>query len=203
MCGRYLIATEDEILEMREILDEINERYKNMPEAATVKTGEIFPTETAPVLVRGEKKPQAAQMKWGFPKWQGGGVIINARAETVPDKPTFRSSLEARRCVVPTTGFFEWRQEEGRKKTKYLFRLPETKLLYLAGLYNVFRDGARVYDAYVILTADANASVSPYHNRMPLVLLPDEVNAWLTDTAFAYEHVQRPCRAMLEAAAAL
>jgi putative SOS response-associated peptidase YedK len=203
MCGRYLIAMEDEIIEMREILDEINERYKDTPEAATVKTGEVFPTETAAVLVRGDGKPQAVQMRWGFPKWQGSGVIINARAETAQDKLMFRPSLESRRCVVPTTGFFEWRQEESKKKAKYLFRLPETKMLYLAGLYSVFRDGPRSFDAYVILTADANASMSPYHNRMPLVLLPDETHAWLTDTAFAYEHVQRPCRAMLEAAAAL
>lgn len=200
MCGRYQIEADADI-DMDEILDEINERYKDTSEAASV--GEVCPTDTAPVLIRGDNKPQARLMKWGFPKWQGGGVIINARAETVQDKLAFRPSLESRRCILPTTGFFEWHQEEGRKKTKYLFRLPETKMLYLAGLYGVFHDSQRPYDAYVILTADANPSMSPYHDRMPLVLLPDDKDKWLTDPGFAYEYVQRPCRAMLKAAAVL
>ena len=200
MCGRYQIEAETDN-DMDEILDEINERYKDIPE--TAKTGEVCPTDIAPVLIRGNNKPQAVLMKWGFPKWQGDGVIINARAETVQDKLAFRPSLESRRCVIPATGFFEWRQEQGKKKTKYLFRLPETKMLYLAGLYNVFRDGSRSYDAYVILTAEANSSMSPYHDRMPLVLLPDDKCRWLTDPGFAYEYVQRPCRAVLKASVVL
>ena len=199
MCGRYQIDAEADI-EIREILDKINERYKGTPE--TAKIGEVCPTDAAPVLICGDSNPQAKLMKWGFPKWQGGGVIINARAETAQDKLAFRPSLESRRCVIPTTGFFEWRQEQG-KKSKYLFRLPETKMLYLAGLYNIYRDGPRSYDAYVILTAEANPSMSPYHDRMPLVLLRDDKDKWLTDPGFAYEYVQRPCRAMLEASAAL
>jgi putative SOS response-associated peptidase YedK len=199
MCGRYQIAAEDDIIEMREILDEISKRYKSAPEAvAAVKTGEACPTDTSPVLIQGKQKPQAVLMKWGFPK-QGGGVIINARAETAEEKPTFRLSLESRRCVVPTVGFFEWRQEGGRKKTKYLFRLPGAKMLYLAGLYGVFQDGPRSWAGYVVLTSPANASVSPYHDRMPLVLMPDEIGPWLTDTAFAQAFVQRPCAVMLEA----
>ena len=200
MRGRYLIEAEADT-DMDEILDELNGRCKDTPE--TAKAGEVCPTDTAPILIRGGDRPQAVLMKWGFPKWQGEGVIINARAETAQDKLAFRPSLTSRRCVVPTTGFFEWRQENGKKKTKYLFRLPETKLLYLAGLYGGFKDGSRSYDAFVILTAPANPSVSPYHDRMPLVLLPDDSNKWLTDTGFAYEYVQRPCRAMLEAAAVL
>jgi putative SOS response-associated peptidase YedK len=204
---------EDEILEMREILNEINERYKDAPEAAAAKTGEVFPTDTAPVLIRAGETPQALLMKWGFPKppqrryassgapiLQGSGVVINARAETAQDKISFRPSLSSRRCVVPTTGFFEWRQDDGKKKTKYLFRLPETKMLYLAGLYNTFKSEPAPYEAYVILTTTANPSVAPYHDRMPLVLTPDNIDAWLTDTAFAYEYVQRLCRTMLEAA---
>jgi len=202
MCGRYQIAMEDDIIAMREILDEINERYKDIPESAAAKTGEIFPTDTVPVLIPGSGKPQAILMKWGFPKpSQQRGVIINARAETAQDKPTFRSSLVSRRCVVPTTGFFEWRQESGEKKAKYLFRLSETKMLYLAGLYGVFKDGSHPYNAYVILTTSANPSVAPYHDRMPLVLMPDDTARWLSDTAFAHEYARCICPAMLHATA--
>lgn len=200
MCGRYLIEAQADT-EMDDILDELSEHSQDSSETAAAKTGEICPNDAAPVLIRGGEKPQFVLMKWGFPKWQGGGVIINARAETAQDRLAFRPSLTSRRCVIPTTGFFEWRQEDGRKKTKYLFRLPDTKMLYLAGLYDVFRDSPRSYHAYVILTAAANPSVASHHDRMPLVLMPDDVDAWLSDTGFAYEYVQRPCRAMLEATA--
>ena len=85
----------------------------------------------------------------------GSGVIINARAESALEKKIFRFPLVERRCVVPTTGF-EWRQEANGKKTKHLFRLPETKMLYLAGLYNNYAEGNVTNDAYVILTTSAN-----------------------------------------------
>ena len=199
MCGRYQIAAEADIFEMRNILDEINKRYRSAPETiAAIKTGEACPTDTSPVLIQGKQKSRAVLMKWGFPK-PGGGVIINARAETAAEKPVFRLSLESRRCVVPTAGFFEWRREGGRKKTKYLFRLPGAKMLYLAGLYGIFQSGLRSWAGYVILTGPANASVSPYHDRMPLVLLPDGIEPWLTDAAFAQAFVQRPCAVILEA----
>jgi putative SOS response-associated peptidase YedK len=189
---------EEDIIEMREILDEINERYKGTSEAAVAKTGEIFPTDTAPILIAAENKPQVRLMKWGFPKWQASGVIINARGETVHTKLPFRPSLASRRCTVPTTGFFEWRKDV-IKKGKYLFRMPQSKMLYLAGLYGIFQDGPRSWAGYVILTGPANASVSPYHDRMPLVLLPDEIEPWLADAAFARTFVQRPCEVALEA----
>ncbi len=187
MCGRYLIAVEEEIIEFRQILAEINERYKDTPLLASMSTGEIFPTNVAPVLVLGKAKPQAALMKWGFPKWQGSGVIINARAESALEKNMFHKSLMERRCVVPTTGFFEWRQE-GNSKTKYLFQLQKSKILYLAGLYNMF--SAKPSEAYVVLTTAANSQVAPYHHRMPLVLEAENVDAWLSDTTFALDYVQ-------------
>ncbi len=193
MCGRYLVVTEGEILEYREIINEINERYKDTPALDAMATGEVFPTNIAPVLVSGEGSPRPLLMKWGFPKWQGSGVIINARSETAPDKKMFRSPLMKRRCVIPSSGFFEWRQEQG-KKVKYLFRLPETKLLYMAGIADTFSD------SYVIITTQANEWMAPYHNRMPLILAPDSIDKWLSDLPFALNFMHAPCEAMLEAA---
>ena len=196
MCGRYLILTEDEIIEYREIINEVNERYKDSPLLSQMATGEVFPTNVAPVLISEDDKPHATLMKWGFPKWQGSGVIINARAETALERKTFHLPLIQKRCVVPTAGFFEWRQDNG-KKQKYLFRLPQTKMLYLAGLYNTFEQ----LPAYTILTTAANPSVSPYHDRMPLVLEASSIDAWLSDTPFALDYVKRPCSMELHAAA--
>ncbi len=193
MCGRYLAITEGEILEYREIINEVNERYKDTPEREAMVTGEVFPTHIAPVLVAGPNKPQPVLMKWGFPKWQGSGVIINARSETALEKKMFRSPLMTRRCVIPSAGFFEWRQEQG-KKVKYLFRQPETKRLYMAGFADTFSD------SYVIITTKANEWMAPYHNRMPLILPPSNVDNWLNDLPFALGCVHAPCEARLEAA---
>lgn len=195
MCGRYLALTEGEILEYREIINEVNERYKDMPLLGTMKSGEIAPTDVAPVLVAGKSNACAALMKWGFPKWQGSGVVINARAETALDKKMFRVPLLSRRCVIPSAGFFEWKQGDGRKKDKYLFRIPDTKRLNMAGFYDTFSG----VHAYVILTTAANASMAGYHSRMPLILSPDDVDQWLCDKDFAADYVGRPCGAVLTA----
>lgn len=135
MCGRYLAVMEGEIVEYREIINEVNERYKDTPVLKAMAAGEVFPTHIAPVLAAGDGKATPLLMKWGFPKWQGGGVIINARSETALEKKMFRTPLMKHRCVIPSAGFFEWRPEQGRKQ-KYLFRLPETKQLYMAGLFD-------------------------------------------------------------------
>lgn len=196
MCGRYQIASEEGIIEIREIIDEVNERYKNTPALSAMKTGEISPAEIAPILISGIDKPQAKLMKWGFPKWDGKGVVINSRSETAFEKKAFRSSLLNRRCVIPTTGFFEWQKRDGGK-SKFLFRLPETKMLYLAGLY----EKSPIEDTYVIMTTAANPFISLYHDRMPLILEPDMIRAWLSSTEFALEYIQQPCHAALEATA--
>lgn len=197
MCGRYLVVTEDEILEYREIINEVNERYKDTPALEAMATGEVFPTNIAPVLVPDQDRLHPMLMKWGFPKWQGKGVIINARSETALDKKMFRLPLMKRRCVIPSAGFFEWRQEQG-KKVKYLFRLPETKMLYMAGFADTFFGT----DSYVIITTEANEWIAPYHNRMPLILTPDNVNNWLYDLPFALDYMHAPCKAELEATGA-
>ncbi|MDE7245783.1 MAG: SOS response-associated peptidase, partial [Oscillospiraceae bacterium] len=113
MCGRYSLAP-DESKEIARIVAEVQSRFGS----AGIRTGEIFPTNTVPILLAEGQEMAPRPMTWGFPGFRGKGVIINARGETTPDKPMFRRSLLERRCVVPTTGFYEW----DRKKTKYRFR---------------------------------------------------------------------------------
>jgi putative SOS response-associated peptidase YedK len=198
MCGRYSVYTEQENIELREIMEEIDRRYNQAPERERMRTGEIFPTHTVPILAAEGAGCAARLMQWGFPKWQGPGVIINARGETAAQKQTFRGPLRTGRCIVPTTGFFEWRHEGGRTKEKYLFRLPEQPMLYLAGLYKpVAQAGAPPTDTFVILTTEANESVRDYHDRMPLILQPEQMDDWLHDADAAVDFVQSPCRAQL------
>lgn len=172
MCGRYT-GNEEDSDEIRAIYSRTRVEYPDTPLA----TGEIFPTDTVPVLTGAEQTPRPAV--WGYPRFDGRGVIINARAESVSEKPSFRDSFLNRRCVVPTTGYYEWSKD----KVKYRFNLPGTRLLYLGGVWKAFPDGVR----FVILTTAPNASVSDVHPRMPLVLTDETVGLWTGSTGTALQ----------------
>lgn len=169
MCGRYTFFTDKELSEINDIIEQVsNDTQRNK-----MKTGEVFPTDVVPVLVPEKKNVVAHLFTWGFPSFNNKGVIINARSETVHEKRMFKSSLETRRCVVPSTGFYEW----DSKKKKFLFNLPDSPLLYMAGIYNQFEGENR----YLILTTDSNSSVLDVHKRMPVVLPKDKIEDWLFD----------------------
>lgn len=187
MCGRYYIDDSDEIEEMQKILHEAKGLYKNVPELAAIKTGEIFPSDTVPIIALNNAKNYVALMKWGYPKYSAPGLIINARAETALEKPLFKDGILLRRCIVPTTGFFEWKHVSGKtKKEKYLIRPTDSPMLYLAGLYNIYvNDNGNTYKSFVILTSSANDSIRPIHDRMPIIIDETEKDMWLNDTQFA------------------
>lgn len=157
MCGRYTIFTDQQNDEMADILQQVQNQ---------VKTDEIYPTNPAPVILA--DKVQA--FYWGFLKFKSTGVIINARAETVAEKKVFKNSLAKRRCIIPATGFYEW-----KNKQKYYFIIPNQPVLYMAGIYNEFHKKPH----FIILTTAANASVEKIHDRMPLVLEKTMVEDWI------------------------
>ena len=135
--------------------------------------GDICPSQVAPVLVsRGEKIVGEFQ-QWGLPGFRGRQQIINARAETVTEKPMFRRSVAFQRCVIPATGFYEW----DSAKHKYFFQMPGQPI-YLAGIY----DNINGVNCFIILTTEPNDSVAPIHDRMPLLLSHEQVRPWLVDT---------------------
>ena len=117
-------------------------------------------------------KPISAEiLKWGFPGFDKGKLLINARAESVKTKSTFADSFASRRCVLPAAGFYEW----DRKKEKVTFRLGDKPILYLAGIYRPYGAEKR----FVVLTREANDSMRPVHDRMPLILSKEEVRPWV------------------------
>ena len=113
----------------------------------------------------------AELLQWGFPGFDKGKLLTNARAESVKDRPTFADSYAARRCVLPAAGFYEW----DKKKEKVIFTVPENRILYLAGIYRPYGEEKR----FVVLTREANASMAPVHDRMPLILSREEVRPWV------------------------
>lgn len=174
MCGRFTI--DPAAKEMRAILAALG------PQAPLVKTGDVYPGDAAPVLVAATEGMAVRAMSWGFPRWDKRGVVFNARAETALVKPMFRTALRNHPVVIPTTGFYEWKAIPGsRKKEKYRFRRNGEEVLYLAGFaeaLEVPREG--VSHCFTILTTEANASMAPYHDRMPVLLAREERKAWLT-----------------------
>ena len=156
MRGRYTISIDEQ--EIRDIVNAITQRHPD----AEFKTGEIYPTNPAPVLLAGQDDIRPDVAVWGFPNFRSkSGVIINARAETALDKKSFRESLLSRRCVIPSTGFFEWAKDA--KKTKIpVPRNWESTVVYGRILQRVWR-GTAVCD--------------PHHGRKPVCQRYPQPNA--------------------------
>ena len=123
------------------------------------------------VVLMGMKEVRTEQMQWGFTQQYQEGLLINARAETVLSKPSFRDSMRHCRCVIPAAGFYEW----NKAKEQVSFRMPQSKILYMAGIWQPTAKEKQ----FTILTTSPNDSVSPVHDRMPLVLTSEEIIPWI------------------------
>ena len=140
------------------------------------RRGDICPSQSAAVVTGKKPHLTAEEMIWGFPQYQKSGLLINARAETVLERKMFRESVLHRRCMIPARSFYEWDPD----RNKVTFQSENQSILYMAGFYNQFRGE----DRFIILTAEANASVKPVHHRMPLLLDRKEVEDWIYDDTF-------------------
>jgi putative SOS response-associated peptidase YedK len=134
--------------------------------------GEIFPTNIVPVQT-GPR--EFVPMKWGFTDFRGN-PLINARSETALEKKTFRDSMQKRRCLIPASGYYEWRKTDGGK-VKHRFFLPG-KTLHLAACWRE-EEGRPVF---VILTRNAAGGAERIHERMPVIIPDSRIDAWLCDT---------------------
>lgn len=170
MCGRYYVD-EEMLHEIKKITRKIDEKFGN------VRTGEILPSQNAMVLTGKTPELSAEIMQWGFPRYDKKGLIINARAESVKEKKTFRDSAIHRRCIVPAAHYFEWDKE----KSKTTLSRTDEGIVYMAGIYQYFQNVER----FVILTTEANSSVFKIHDRMPLILEEKELEGWIYDNELA------------------
>ncbi|WAM34007.1 SOS response-associated peptidase [Caldicellulosiruptor morganii] len=178
MCGRYLFLPDRQIEEIKNILQRINQKFQGSSFLSKLKTGEIFPTDLAAVVVAGDTEKDATIARWGFPIEGKKQVIINARAETLLEKWTFKK-IANQRCLIPAAGFYEW-QKKGDGKQKLLIKPRETPVFYMAGLYDRIKleDGGEI-DAFVIITTEANSQIKPVHSRMPAILKKEHEDIWL------------------------
>lgn len=164
MCARFTI--DGEVISAAAELTETQN-----PEISALPRGDICPSEQTLIIASHREQLHAGLMQWGFPQADGKGLLINARSESVLEKPTFRNSILSRRCVIPARSFYEW----DAKKNQITFSDPAQQVLFFAGIYNRFAGKPR----FTILTTAANESVSRFHDRMPVLLSKDELEPWI------------------------
>ncbi len=197
MCGRFtLTSDEDEIITRFEVQDTFRD-------TRLVPRFNIAPSQQVAVVVSKGGRRVLDTYKWGLiPFWvkdlKKMKPMINARCETLMEKPFFKTALSRRRCVIPADGFYEWKQEAAAGvKSPVWIHFGGGKLFGLAGLWDEWRspDGEVIRTCTIITTA-ANSAMSPIHDRMPVILLPDAESLWLdesvTDPARLLQ-VARPC----------
>lgn len=173
MCGRY------ELHEPGEIRD----RFATENDIELTPRYNIAPTQVLPVITNKEHKT-IELMRWGLvPSWAAdlsiGYKMINARAETIDSKPSYKKAFRSQRCLVPATGFYEWKRE-GKTKIPYYFHLKDKTLFAFAGLYNIWHDKeGKEYKTYTIVTTTPNHVVEPIHDRMPVILKKEDEDTWV------------------------
>ena len=149
----------------------------------------IAPTQLIPSILSapgGEKKLQ--MLRWGLiPSWAKdakiGAKLINARAETVSEKPSFRAAFKRRRCLIVADGFYEWQRQE-KQKQPYCFRLQNAQLFAFAGLWEQWKSPDEdIINSCTILTTEANDLLRPIHDRMPVILESKDYGLWLDSEA--------------------
>ena|SRR5689334_3869152 len=177
MCSRYFLDADGNVIAYT---------FRVPPDTAIRKRFNIAPTQEAPVVrVSRTGEREIAMLRWGLvPAWakelRVGTKMINARAEGVDAKPAFRDAVKRRRCIVPATGFFEWQGEPGRKQP-FAITVPGQPLFAFAGLWERWKPAeGEAVETFTIVTTDANEAVARIHDRMPVILPPDAVDAWLT-----------------------
>ena len=186
MCGRYYIREEDSASDLQEIIDQLNRKGQ------TVKTGEIFPSDTVPVIANSKSmQPSPFAMPWGF-TMPDGKLIINARSETAAEKPMFRDGMQQRRCLLPASHYFEWEKRQ-REKIKYAIKPSGSDMLFMAGLYRIEGNKAR----FTILTRTPADNISFIHDRMPVILPKEAMNDWL-NLKYSATDILRAAKAAVE-----
>ncbi|NMG39090.1 SOS response-associated peptidase [Chelativorans sp. ZYF759] len=185
MCGRFVLTSSPQMVEALFGIDHLEPppppRYNIAP------TQPILIVTPGPTAAPGSNAPprRAMLVRWGFlPGWvkdpKDFPLLINARSETAASKNSFRAAMRHRRVLIPASGFFEWRRSEGRKSQAYFIRPRDGGIVAFGGLLETYADaGGSEIDTAAILTTAANRAIAHIHDRMPVIIQPDDFSRWL------------------------
>lgn len=185
MCGRYTIIAKAEEIEKRFNVA-VPETYSARYNAA--------PTQILPVITN-ESPKGLSFFHWGLiPGWAKdksiSSKLINARAETISEKASFKSALKNRRCLVIADGFYEWKRTTKKSKIPYRIILNSNRLFAFAGLWEEYEDeNQEIVNTFTIITTNANTTVSKIHDRMPVILNQETEQEWLNASLSTEEHI--------------
>ena len=188
MCGRY---------SQTKPIKTLKEHFQAIAEEMDYdKRYNIAPSQSVPIVVVGEQEREIHAMRWGLiPFWAKdptlGNKLINARAETIHEKPSFRSSFKNRRCLVPVDGFYEWQVRDKGKVPQYI-RLSTGGLFAFAGLWSEWDSGKEVLQTFTIITTSANRDLESVHHRMPVILMPQDYENWLAPSSKEFRNLMKP-----------
>lgn len=175
MCGRYTLT------KMRDLANRYDAYADN--DFNLEPNYNVSPSFVMPVITKNSPK-RIQFIKWGLiPSWAKdpsiGNKLINARAESILEKPSFKNSFKNKRCLVPATGFYEWKKDENTK-IPYYFKPKDDSIFSFAGLYDVWVDAeGKDILSYTIITTEPNEMMKPIHNRMPVILRIEDEDKWL------------------------
>lgn len=176
MCGRYTLKLP--------LVDLANQLDVDLPGFTFEPRYNIAPTQRLPILTW-EDGQVLALHRWGLiPFWAKnpsiGNKMINARGETIDSKPAFRAAFAKRRCLVPASGFYEWKKSPTGKIPQHIHNADQS-LLTFAGLWESWKDGEdKEIRSFTIITVTPNTIMAPIHNRMPAIILPEDRERWLS-----------------------
>lgn len=157
----------------------------------------VSPTEPVPVVVSQEGERNLLSMRWGFiPQWYraptGGPLLINARSEKIAERPAFKEAIRSHRCLLPANAFYEWQGEKGAR-VPWVIRPADGGLIALAGLWRTWRGPSGVaIPSVAIVTCPANATLAPIHERMPVLVRPEDFGLWLGEKGPGAAALLRP-----------
>lgn len=195
MCGRFHLHAPVE--EIADAFDAMASGLEDDP-ALTRPRYNICPTQSVLTIRTGGRGRALSPMRWGFlPQWYktptDGPLIINARAEGIADKPAFRVACRETRCLIPATGFYEWRAGDPKPKTPFAFDVPAHPLFAFAGVWRHWSvPGHDPVDTCAIVTCAATDALKPIHHRMPVIIDPADHALWLGEAGKGAATLMRP-----------
>jgi putative SOS response-associated peptidase YedK len=184
MCGRAYHTYTDEELEARYI----TEKRKRKPLADLQPNYNLSPTQIAPIVLMRDEEVTIEPMRWGLvPFWAkdlksaSKYSLINAKAEEITEKRSYQKAFERRRCIVPLSGFFEWKREGEGPKRPFAIYLKDHSILSVAGIWELWESQTtgEVIQSFSIITTQANEFMETIHNRMPVILNQKDEKDWL------------------------